>query len=228
MKKYKGILIFSGVIFLFTIALTIWAWGQIPADAQIPFHWNIQGEVDDYASKPVGLLMGPTMVIILTILMIAIPRMEPRKENLAQSQKAYQIVIGGVLLFFAGLHLTTIVAALGYELDVSTMMAFLLGALFMAIGNYLGKIRSNFMFGIRTPWTLSSEASWNKTHRLGGWLFFGFGLLIFLSGFLHSGELTLPLLFSGLFGSIIFLFGYSYWVWRQDETVSHETTSKKI
>jgi len=217
MKKYKGILIFSGVIFLFTLALTIWAWGQIPADAQIPFHWNIKGEVDNYASKPVGLLMGPVMVIFLTLLLIFIPRMEPRKENLEQSQKAFQTVIGGILIFFAGLHLITILAVLGYEANIASMMAFLLGALFMAIGNYLGKIRSNFMFGIRTPWTLSSEVSWNKTHRLGGWLFFISGLLVFLSGFLRNGELTFGILLGGLFGSIILLFGYSYLIWKSDK-----------
>lgn len=28
------------------------------------------------------------------------------------------------------------------------------------------------MCGITTPWTLNSELSWNKTHRLGGMLFF--------------------------------------------------------
>jgi uncharacterized membrane protein len=216
-KRYKGTLIFSGVIFLFTLALTIWAWGQIPADAQIPFHWNIKGEADNYASKAVGLMVGPIAVIFLTLLLIFIPRMEPRKENLDQSQKAFQTVIGGILLFLAGLHLITILAVLGYKANIVTMMAFLLGALFMAIGNYLGKIRSNFMFGIRTPWTLSSEISWNKTHRLGGWLFLLIGLLVFLSGFIHNAELTFGLLFGGLFGSIILLFGYSYWVWKGDE-----------
>ena len=209
--------IFSGVVFLFTLALTVWAWGKIPATAQIPFHWNIQGKVDNYASKPVGLLMGPVMIIFLTLLMILVPRMEPRKENLEQSQKAYRIVIGGLLVFFAGLHLITILATLGHESDVGMMMAFLLGALFVAIGNYLGKIRSNFMFGIRTPWTLSSEVSWNKTHRLGGMFFFIVGLLVFLSGFFHNGELTFGILFGGLLFSVLALFGYSYWVWKSDE-----------
>lgn len=214
---YKNILIFSGVIFLFTIALTIWVWAKIPSDAQIPFHWNIQGEVDRYASKEIGLLVGPLTVLFLTLLLIFIPRMEPRKENLAQSQKAYKTVIGGILVFFAGLHLITILVSLGYVVNIIPAMAFLLGALFMAIGNYLGKVRSNFMFGIRTPWTLSSEVSWNKTHRLGGWLFFITGLLVFLSGFLRNGGWAFATLLGGFFLAIILLFGYSYWVWRRDD-----------
>jgi uncharacterized membrane protein len=107
---------------------------------------------------------------------------------------------------------------------MSAAMAFLLGILFMAIGNYLGKVRSNFMFGIRTAWTLSSEISWNKTHRLGGWLFFITGLLVFLSGLWRNGELTFGLLFAGTLSSVILLFGYSYWVWKSDE---ERTENKK-
>ncbi len=214
---YKGILIFSGVIFLLALLVTVYAWGIVPDDAQIPFHWNIQGEVDNYASKPVGLLLSPGLIVALTLLLAIVPRIEPRLENLQQSQKAYRIVWGGVLVMMLALHLITISAALGHEENVPMLMAFLMGALFMAIGNYLGKIRSNFMFGIRTPWTLSSELSWNRTHRLGGWLFFATGLLTFLSGFYLSGSLTFSILFGGLFLSLPILFGYSYWMWKQDE-----------
>ena len=216
-NDYKSILIFSGVIFFFTLLLTIWAWGKIPADTQVPIHWNIKGEVDRYGSKTVGLLVGPITVFFLTMLLLFIPRMEPRQENFAQSQKAFKIIIGGVLLFVAGLHIFTILTTLGYDIDISSTMAFGLGILFMAIGNYLGKIRSNFMLGIRTPWTLSSEKSWNKTHRLGGWLFFFTGFFVFSSGFFHNAEVTFALLFGGLFGSIALLFGYSYWIWREDD-----------
>ncbi len=214
---YKGILIFSGVIFLLALLVTTYAWGIVPEDAQIPFHWNIQGEVDNYASKPVGLLMSLGMIVFITLLLAVVPRIEPRLDNLQQSQKAYKTLWGGVLVMMLALHLITISAALGYEENVPMLMAFLMGALFMAIGNYLGKIRSNFMFGIRTPWTLSSELSWNKTHRLGGWLFFVTGLLTFLSGFYLSGALTFGILFGGLFLSLPLLFGYSYWVWKQDK-----------
>ncbi len=213
---YKDIFIFSGVIFLLALIVTAYAWGIVPEDAQIPFHWNIQGEVDNYASKPLGLLMSPGLIAFMTILLAIVPRIEPRLENLQQSQKAYKVLWGGVLVMMLALHLITISAALGYEENVPMLMAFLMGALFMAIGNYLGKIRSNFMFGIRTPWTLSSDIAWNKTHRLGGWLFFATGLVTFLSGFYRSGELTFGLLLGGLFLSLPILFGYSYWVWKGD------------
>jgi uncharacterized membrane protein len=39
-------------------------------------------------------------------------------------------------------------------------------AVFMALlGNVMGKVRSNFWIGIRTPWTLANERVWYATHR---------------------------------------------------------------
>ncbi len=169
--NYRNILLFSGVVFLMTVLITVFAWQKIPNDAQIPIHWNVKGEVDNYGSKTFGLLIGPGMVFILTLLLTFIPRMEPRIENLQQSQKAYKVVWVFILLLMAALHLMTTLFALGKPVDITMSMAFVIGALFIAIGNYMGKIRSNFMFGIRTPWTLTSDIAWNKTHRLGGWSF---------------------------------------------------------
>jgi uncharacterized membrane protein len=51
------------------------------------------------------------------------------------------------------------------------------GALFLIPGNYMGKLRKNFFIGIRTPWMLASDAVWERTHRLGGWLFMLAGVL---------------------------------------------------
>jgi uncharacterized membrane protein len=32
----------------------------------------------------------------------------------------------------------------------------------------MGKMRPSYFMGIRTPWTLSSDENWTRTHRLGG------------------------------------------------------------
>jgi uncharacterized membrane protein len=215
--SYKNILLFSGMVFLFTLLVTAFAWNKIPSDAPVPLHWNINGEVDRYGTKTVGLFFAPVLILLLTALLTFAPRLEPRLENLQQSQKAYRIVWGGILAFMAIIHLITVLAVLGYPVHLPMLMAFLVGILFMAIGNYMGKIRSNFMFGIRTPWTLSSENVWNKTHRIGGRLFFLVGLCVFLSGFSRRGELIFGFLTLSLLGVVLFLYGYSYWIWKQDK-----------
>lgn len=214
---YKNILIFSGVIFLLAVALTLVAWAKVPDDARVPIHWNVEGKVDNYGSKTLGLLMGPGMILFLTILLTFVPRVEPRIENLQQSQKAYKALWGFLLTFMLVLHVVTTLVAMGHSINITMLMVFMMGILFMAIGNYLGKIRSNFMFGIRTPWSLSSEDAWNKTHRLGGRLFFLVGILTFFSGVFRNGSLSFGLLIGGLLAALLFLYPYSYWVWLQDD-----------
>jgi uncharacterized membrane protein len=66
--------------------------------------------------------------------------------------------------------------------DIRRLMALLIGTLFMAIGSQVHKVRSNFMFGIRTPWTLSDERVWERTHRLGRWICVTGGLVLVLAG----------------------------------------------
>ncbi len=67
------------------------------------------------------------------------------------------------------------------------------GALLIVLGNYMPKIKPNYFIGIRTPWTLESEAVWNKTHRLGGKVFIAMGMLSMLTAF-WRGEMQFVLL----------------------------------
>src|SRR5262249_17855295 len=67
---------------------------------------------------------------------------------------------------------------------------------FAVMGNLLGKVKRNFWMGIRTPWTLASEPVWERTHRLGAWLFVATGLFGFV-GVLAGGPVV------GLFVVII-------------------------
>ena len=73
---------------------------------------------------------------------------------------------------------------LGYNVPMSYIVPVIVGLIFIIIGNYLQRVRSNYFMGIRTPWTLSNETVWKKTHRLSGKLFFIGGLLILVSAFL--------------------------------------------
>jgi SdpI/YfhL protein family len=57
----------------------------------------------------------------------------------------------------------------------------LVGAMVALAGGQLGKLRSNFMIGIRTPWTLASDQVWQRTHRLARWPMMLSGLAIVLA-----------------------------------------------
>jgi uncharacterized membrane protein len=106
--------------------------------------------------------------------------------------------------------------ALGWPVEVVTVISVGVSLLLAIVGNYLGKVRSNFSFGIRTPWTLSSERSWHKTHRLGGKLLFGIGIGGAIAALAHANQLFLLLILGGTIGTTLFLILYSYIVWRND------------
>ena len=88
-----------------------------------------------------------------------------------------------------------------------------LGVLFIAVGWMLRKAKRNFFIGIRTPWTLSSDTVWDKTHQLGSNLFMASGALAIVGGF-FGGMTAFWLMFIPLIGSSLFLVVYSYVLYR--------------
>ena len=119
-------------------------------------------------------------------------------------------------MFFVGLTVVVTETALGREVDISQLMLVGMGALFIVIGNLMGKIRSTFTFGVRTPWTLTSERSWVATHRLTGWLWVGIGLVAIALGLLGLGEAGFWAFMIGVIGSLVVILPYSWWVWKRD------------
>ena len=212
----KNLFIAGVVITASMLAISAFAWCYLPAGAEIPAHWNAAGEVDRYTSKFEGLLLMPLVSAGLFALFMLIAKIEPRLQNLKQSAKAFtavSICVGGILLL---IHATTVAVASGWEINITTVVAAALVVLFLVTGNYMGKIRSNFSFGVRTPWTLSSELSWNKTNRLTGRSLMALGLLTQILAFTTT-SLFLICVCGGLLLLIVaWSCVYSYHIWRND------------
>lgn len=213
---FRQPLILSLILIGFMTALSGWAWLQLESDARIPIHWGIDGQADGFGGRNMLFLM-PAITLGTVGLFWVIPRIEPRKGNLLRSSKAYHLVWIGLLAFDGGLHAVMVAAALGKDVAVERYIAIGTGLLFAVIGNSLGKVRSNFMFGVRTPWTLSSELSWNKTNRLTGWCFVLYGLAMMWAGCFSSGG-RIEFWATAVFIPVIVIISlvYSYLVWRQD------------
>jgi len=94
------------------------------------------------------------------------------------------------------------------------MLLPVVGLLFIGLSFLIEKAKRNFFIGIRTPWTLSSDTVWEKTHKLGAQAFRLGGALIIVSAFLGENGFWL-LMAAILFASLIPV-GYSYFLWRQE------------
>ncbi len=147
----------------------------------VPMHWNVYGQADNWGSRLAGAIIGPAIVTGMYLLFLIIPLIDPKKEKYEQFKKPFLLIRLLIMLVMLGVYLIASLNGLGYNLRVEVWVPALIGLMFVLMGNYLGKIKPNWFMGIRTPWTLSNDEVWNKTHRLGGKLFMLLGLFLLFS-----------------------------------------------
>ncbi len=137
---------------------------------QIASHWNLQGQVDGYSGKFSGAFFVPILMLGLYILFIIMPKIDPKK-NISKFMDIYNLFITIFLIYMIYIHTLTLVFSLGHTFDFTRAIMPGFALLFYFIGWMLPKTKQNWFMGIRTPWTLSNDQVWTKTHILGGKLF---------------------------------------------------------
>lgn len=200
------------VIVLASIALSFYFYSHFPAI--VPIHWNVAGEVDGWSSRAFGAFVFPAILAAIYVLFGLLPKIDPRKERYVEFAKTYSIIKTAIMTVFFGVYIVSGLNTLGYAVSVSFWVPLIIGLLFIVLGNYFGKIRSNYFVGIRVPWTLSNEEVWNKTHRLGGKMFILGGVIMMLMGFV-SVSLRLPLLIAMLVAIVVLPMVYSYVLYKR-------------
>lgn len=202
----------SILLILFAFGFVAWLYPSLPE--QIPTHWNSQGKVDSYTAKPWGAYLLPSIAVAVLVLMKLIPVISPkgfRTDEFLGVLSLFQFVL---VAFIVLLTVITLLFASGIDIDVSRFITASIGALFLILGNYLGKVRKNFFIGIRTPWTLASDEVWARTHRLGAWLFTASGILMIVGTFvgIDFGVTVLAAVLAGLVPVL-----YSFFLYRRIE-----------
>jgi uncharacterized membrane protein len=197
------------------------SWPSAPD--QVPVHWGFSGQPDRYGGKFEGLLLLPATMLFIYLLMLLLPYVDPRRANYARFRGAYLVMRVATLVFLALIYGFVLLWIGGIRVEPSVILA-LVGGLLVVLGIPMHKVRPNWFVGIRTPWTLFSELSWRKTHRLGGWFLALTGLAFMISGLVGSPTaFRVALIF--LVAGILFLFVYSYFVWRADPEKSSRRNS---
>lgn len=174
MNKKKVMPWWGWLTWILAIVLGCFAYFHLPA--QVPSHVNSAGKPALFISRLVAVLYEPAIMLVIILLWHVLWRIDPKKRNYESFWSTYRY-IGGVIVVCIGLIYLTV---LGHLLHIGSMRfaSTAYGIMFMLIANVLPRLRPNWWIGIRTPWTLSSEESWNRTHRLGGQLGIPMGILI--------------------------------------------------
>ena len=76
------------------------------------------------------------------------------------------------------------------------------------------KAKQNYTIGIKLPWTLDDTENWNKTHRLGGFLWVIGGIVFLIGAFLPGGA-VLTLVTALVM--VLVPTGYSYMLYRKKQ-----------
>ena len=177
-------------------------------------HWNAQGEVNDYLPKFWGLFLMPIMSLGLFLLFLVVPKIDPLKTNIEKFRKYFDGFIVLMLGFLFYVYVLTIFWNLGIRFNMGQLLMPAMAVLFYYCGILIENAKRNWFIGIKTPWTLSNENVWNKTHKLGGKLFKILGVIALLG--IMSGKYALFFILCPIIFASIYLVVYSYFAYQKE------------
>jgi uncharacterized membrane protein len=205
------------LIVIAAFAATASVYPSLPA--RVPTHWNMAGQPNGWSSRFWGAWMLPLILIAMWVIMWILPAIDPRGSNYAKFRPAFEAIIIALMLFMLGLHIVILRAGLGYPARMERVVPLGVGILLIVIGNLLPRARPNWFVGIRTPWTLSSDRVWEKTHRLGGRLFVAAGVISVLAAILSAHWAHVVMIVAMLIMTFTVVI-YSYVEWKREQPTS--------
>lgn len=207
-RRWVGPLVILGMV-----VFSVFVYSSLPE--RVPTHWNVRGEVDGWAGRLRAVVFAPAVALVLWLLLPLLRRIDPRRRNYDRFDPTFWLLVNVMVVFMGAIHVATLGAGLGWDLDITRTMLVVVGLMFAVLGNYLPRLRSNWWMGIRTPWTLESEAVWRGTHRLAGYTFVIGGLLAMVAALLPSPAAFIVAM-AGMTGGALIPVVYSYILFRRE------------
>ena len=208
----RNTLILILVLAVLMVGIGLYSYPRMPEVVAV--HWNAQGIANGYGSRFEAVFILPLITIVVAALLLFIPEIDPLKANIEKFRKDFNGFMLAFALFFFYLYVLTTLLNLGFQFSLNQFLVPGFGIFIYACGVLLGKAKRNFFIGIRTPWTLSSDTVWAKTHLLGGLLFKISGVIAILG--ILSPNLALLFLLVPLMVSAAITVVYSYFVFRSE------------
>lgn len=166
-----------------------------------------------------GLL--PFLAAVLALLFAGLLRIEPLRANLERGRRPYLMACSGTQLLLLAIAWMLAVevraTAQGSTSDIGWRAAVSIGCgVLIIVADSLPKTRRNFVIGVRTPWTLTSDLAWERTHRFAGRLFMVVGIAGLVSALLLRRDLLVYTFVLPVMAAALACVVYSYVIWRSD------------
>lgn len=206
----KKSIILTIMLISLTIVISVILYPTLPD--LLATHWDADGGVNGTMSKALGLSIVPALNILIIVFLLGLSKADP---ILKKSKKIdFGPFILALTLFMSSIQVLIIFWNQGYLFDMTSMIIIPLSVFMFMVGHFIKDVPRNWFVGIRTPWTISSEDIWEKTHKLGS-ILFRVSAAVMLFGILLPDLalyfLLLPILLSAL-GSVV----YSYVIFRKN------------
>lgn len=209
----KATHIISLILIILALIAAVMCYPYLPD--QIASHWNFKGEADGYMGKFWGTFILPLIMVLMYLTYIFIPIIDPLKVNIGAFRRRYNFFWISMMLFFSYIFGLSLYWNMGYGFNFATAIAHALAVLLFTIGSLLTSAKRNWLVGIRTPWTLSSDTVWEKTHRLGGILFKIIAIFPLFFLFWSDNKIIVPLLVAPILIVTCILVVYSFLEYRK-------------
>lgn len=178
---------------------------------RIVVNWDAAGAPQGTMARTTGLALLPVLMATLLVIFAAIPRIDPLRENIQSFRRYYDWFV----VFFTGylgvLHIGIVAFNLGYPFDFTLLVLASTAFLYYFLGMVLARAERNWFVGIRTPWTLSDDEVWDRTHGLAAPLFKACGILAAIG--LAAGKYAIYFALLPVLATALFTVVYSYYLY---------------
>ena len=190
-------------------AATVGLYSRLPDP--MPVHFDAHGVANGYMPRWLGASFGFIVGGIVFALLRGGDRVVPDRWRTRMHASPMGAVSFIVVVLLAGIQGIVLYAGVGSPPNVARVTAFVLGVFWLLFGLVMPRIRRNPYAGIRTPWTMTSDEVWARTHRLGGHLSVIAAVICLFGAVIGS----LPLAVAAILVSALVPVVYSYLVARR-------------
>ena len=176
----KRTLVLTSIVILLPMLFGLALWNKLPEE--VPTHFDFNGTPDGYSGRLFAVVGLPLFILACHLFCAVVTRADPKKQNISEKLMNIVLWICPVVSLFASAMVYSY--ALGYAINAAHAGTFLVGILFVVVGNYLPKCRQSYTVGIKLPWTLDDEDNWYHTHRFASYVWIVLGLAILVIGLL--------------------------------------------
>ncbi len=204
--------IIMAVLVAASFIVSFYAYPMLPET--VASHWNSAGEVDGYMNKDFMVFLMPAISLLLFGLFLVIPRIDPLKKNLEKFINYFNLFFISIIAFMLYIHIITLGWNFGVNFNMSYAITPAISLLFYFIAIMMEKSERNWFIGIRTPWTLSSDRVWKKTHALGAKVFKLMAVVLLLTMLFGKGTMfyAVMVMLAAVLGIVV----YSYLEYRKE------------